>query len=441
MKRVRFFTQFIVCVLVLVFAFSGLATAEAAQTDWDTTDLKIVSLANASVGDVVLFGHYEQDCDLANGKEPVEWIVLYNNRGRALLLSRYGLDAQPFHTENAEVTWRTCSLRRWLNREFLSACFNREEQSRILRRTVTATGNWKYPHVAPGNNTKDRVFLLSMKEARDLSWFENPEYVNHKLREELRNPRRLCEATEYAKEQGAYVGKEGTSYWWLRTPGPNLMHAAYINTDGSIFGGGMVFHTDGVVRPAIWVSTQSGGSVQTDDDSTQSFGTSSDWPTTKQGHFSATAGQWDYDDGLEDLEDLFEEFMESFYEEGDDPLESFEEFLEMNDIDLDQYEDYEEYLEEYIQGIEEERDEYDILIDDDYDDLIDDYPNDYPDEEFYEDYWEFYGEDYYDEYIYDEDFDDEDYYDDGYYDDGWDYYGGWDYYDSGDYYGGWDYYD
>ena len=46
---------------------------------------------NISVGDVLAFGHYEQDNNPDNGPEPIEWIVLDVQDGKALLLSRYGL--------------------------------------------------------------------------------------------------------------------------------------------------------------------------------------------------------------------------------------------------------------------------------------------------------------------------------------------------------------
>ena len=78
--------------------------------------------------DVIVFGRYEQDNDLGNGPEPIEWIVLDTQDGKALLLSKYGLDAVPYNDDNNSAgTWETCTLRTWLNDTFLNAAFTQEE--------------------------------------------------------------------------------------------------------------------------------------------------------------------------------------------------------------------------------------------------------------------------------------------------------------------------
>ena len=47
------------------------------------------------VGDIITFGEYEQDGNIINGKEPIEWIVADSNDGNYLLVSRYILDCKP----------------------------------------------------------------------------------------------------------------------------------------------------------------------------------------------------------------------------------------------------------------------------------------------------------------------------------------------------------
>ena len=83
-------------------------------------------------GSIVTLGRYEQDHNAGNGPEPIEWIILDMQEGRALLLSRYALDTMPYNTESADVTWETCSLRAWLNDEFLNNTFTDEERAAIL---------------------------------------------------------------------------------------------------------------------------------------------------------------------------------------------------------------------------------------------------------------------------------------------------------------------
>ena len=70
-------------------------------------------------GGVVMFGSYEQDNVLANGKEPLEWIVLKTEGGRAMLITRYLIDARAYHEAFVNMTWSECTLRKWLNDTFL----------------------------------------------------------------------------------------------------------------------------------------------------------------------------------------------------------------------------------------------------------------------------------------------------------------------------------
>ena len=50
-----------------------------------------------AVGSSVYFGSYEQDNDTEDGAEPIEWLVLAVDNDKALLLSRYALDCQPYN--------------------------------------------------------------------------------------------------------------------------------------------------------------------------------------------------------------------------------------------------------------------------------------------------------------------------------------------------------
>ena len=135
------------------------------------------------VGGYVTFGSYEQDNNEENGREPVEWIVLdydaVNNR--ALLLSRFGLDVQPFNTEDTNTTWEKCTLRTWLNGTFLNKTFTAQERERILLTKVDNSISQGYNSWFPcGINTQDRIFLLSYAEANEylgVTWEDSAYYV------------------------------------------------------------------------------------------------------------------------------------------------------------------------------------------------------------------------------------------------------------------------
>ena len=122
--------------------------------------------ADIKVGEYITFGRYPQT-SAGTDETPIEWLVLDVQDGKALLLSRYGLDAKPYNTSLVDVTWETCSLRAWLNSDFLNAAFNAEEQNAIQ---VTEVDNSKAQgcdewSTDGGNNTQDKLFLLSYGES------------------------------------------------------------------------------------------------------------------------------------------------------------------------------------------------------------------------------------------------------------------------------------
>jgi len=153
---------------------------------------KIQELKNfKKVGNIVTFGAYEQDNNRANGKEPIEWIVLDQKEGKALLLSRYVLDCKKYNETWKAVTWETCTLRSWLNDDFLNNAFSVTEQQRILTTTVDNSreqGNEAW-YTDGGNNTEDKIFLLSYSEVNQYLYAEES---------------RWCFGTKYSYAQGAY---------------------------------------------------------------------------------------------------------------------------------------------------------------------------------------------------------------------------------------------
>ena len=198
--------------------------------------------SNVAVGDIVKFGSYEQDNNTSNGQEEIEWIVLDKKDGKALLMSKYTLDRQLYNTSDTSVTWETCTLRSWLNTNFYATAFNADQQSVIASTTLTNPDNPSYG-TEGGNNTTDKVFLLSIDEAKQ--YFDS-------------NSARICMPTAYAKAQGAYVDSSGSSYWWLRSPGPHNAYAAYVGIDGSIRNYGSVVEDGNIaVCPALWINLES----------------------------------------------------------------------------------------------------------------------------------------------------------------------------------------
>ncbi|WP_410901694.1 DUF6273 domain-containing protein [Ruthenibacterium lactatiformans] len=62
------------------------------------------------------------------------------------------------------MTWEICTLRKWLNKEFINAAFTEKEKQLIPAVMVSADRNLDYD-TNLGNSTKGKVFLLSIDEA------------------------------------------------------------------------------------------------------------------------------------------------------------------------------------------------------------------------------------------------------------------------------------
>lgn len=197
-------------------------------------------LSSVEVGDIVMFGSYEQDNSQTDGNEPIEWLVLEKEDGKALIISRYALDVMRYHELPEDVTWETCNLRNWLNNVFYQEAFSAGEQCLIKESVVTSEDNNVF-FTNSGNDTQDKIFLLSTSEAEDLF---------------LSDKERKCEATEYAEAQGAYINdKTGKVLWWLRSPGRDNSDAMRVSHDGSISYGGYSVDSEYIcVRPVCWVT-------------------------------------------------------------------------------------------------------------------------------------------------------------------------------------------
>ena len=214
---------------------------------FDSSSKPTVSSASAptgsdgvKVGDIITFGHYEQDTNTANGAEAIEWQVLARENGRILVISKYALECRRFHDGAGPFTWETCSLRSWLNGAFFDTAFDGDEQARIPAVTVSADRNPAHGTDA-GSATTDKVFLLSCDEV---------------IRYLPANGSRLCRPTSFAVLHGAYVNNVTGGCWWLlRTPGADRNGAAGVKTTGELCADGSYSNpNDDAVRPAIWIT-------------------------------------------------------------------------------------------------------------------------------------------------------------------------------------------
>ena len=202
-------------------------------------------LKNAKVGEFIIFGTYEQNNRTTDGKEDISWRVLEVKGGKALLISQKALDFKEFNTNNYSLTWETCSLRDWLNKDFINTAFTTEEKTMIPTVTLPALNNAYDDYT--GNATKDKVFLLSADEA--MKYFAYADEDDDVIFNS--DDARKCEPTAYAEANGA----ERTDIyckWLLRSPSYLKSTVDSVGIDGKIDWLGLNTG-DGAIRPALWI--------------------------------------------------------------------------------------------------------------------------------------------------------------------------------------------
>ena len=172
---------------------------------------------NPKVGDEFHFG-------TRNGKV-IWWKVLIVSAGKALVISRDDICIKKYHKDLGKITWADCTLRKWLNNEFISEYFTPSEQTQILPCKLKKDKNPNFK-TRCGVPTTDRVFLLSINEVNQL----------------------------FANNQARAIG----SCWWLRSPGDRPLNAAFVTIHGEVdtYGNRADFERYGV-RPALWLNLNS----------------------------------------------------------------------------------------------------------------------------------------------------------------------------------------
>lgn len=252
---------------LLLIACLVMAMLPAAALAADTGKaIQLVSGGSAaniggSQKDNVFFGNYFQ----SNGttKDPVKWRVLSNAGGQLFLLSDQNLEVFQYHTELENVTWETSTMRSWLNGydasantggsngidytgdNFLNTAFSAKEQTAIAKTKVVNDDNDETGADIPidaGDDTTDRIFLLSLTETYNKKYFPNYCFSTN---------------TAYVAAGGKLskgMNDAGTDdWWWLRSPGSDQSRAAFIEwEDGSsVTDGNPVNNKEIAVRPAF----------------------------------------------------------------------------------------------------------------------------------------------------------------------------------------------
>ena len=202
--------------------------------------------------------------------DPIEWTILAEQDGKALILCNMIIDAQEFDSSNGTFNsnYAESTIKAWLNDVFYNTAFN-DLQKAIIINSFVDNGK-EVADYTNGNpflcdDTYDNIFLLSRGEVKNSSYgFDDA-------------ATRAKKTTSYAKALGAYADNDGYGHWLLRTPfcesnsdtDDTIIHR--IKPNGVIDKINTYVTTGGIV-PAMWIS------LDADDDQTPEGGENPEIP-------------------------------------------------------------------------------------------------------------------------------------------------------------------
>ena len=186
--------------------------------------------------------------------DPIEWDILSEKDGKALIIANLLLDSQEYYNNytNEETqhngqmgysnNYELSNIRKWLNDNFYNSAFNSLEKSLIEKTTVdnSSSSTTSNENTYACNNTEDYMFLLSYEEATT--------YYHA-------NKQRQTQGTDYAKCQGLLTNSPSlANMWWLRSPynnsGWGVLRVDYF---GTVEGHSAVNQTKTGIRPACYI--------------------------------------------------------------------------------------------------------------------------------------------------------------------------------------------
>ena len=136
----------------------------------------------------ITFGRFEQDGNMKNGPEPIEWYIIDEEGDGIVLLSRYALSAMRYDEYSEEPAWDRSEIGQWLNTEFYETAFTSEEKEMLHgqngsewkvsllseERFSAANGDKSVYYVIPSEYAK-QIFNASEEKARYAgAWLSTP---------------------------------------------------------------------------------------------------------------------------------------------------------------------------------------------------------------------------------------------------------------------------
>lgn len=176
--------------------------------------------------------------------EPLKWRILDKDAG--LVMSETLIDSQPYNNTIYYITdaiywndadckiyannYAASSIRAWLNDDFYNTAFSEDEKTAISKKKINndgyktllgETGYEKFDSI----ETEDNIFLLSYDEMINTKYGFNSDAEN-------KDSARQAVLTDYAKCQGAWVYKNDTADWILRSASDSSAYVRCVYNSG-----------------------------------------------------------------------------------------------------------------------------------------------------------------------------------------------------------------
>lgn len=220
--------------------------------------------------DCVYFGRYPQSDVTGQTKDPIKWRVLSVDGNDAFLVADTNLDAQRYNDTYVKVTWETCTMRSWLNGygsdsnvcskdyssdNFIDRAFTASEQNAIKTTTVVNADHPEY-NTEGGNDTTDKVFLLSYDEVTNQDYGFSSDYSTYDEARDRKNTAYVAKGGTIGL--GSMNSEESKDCWWLRSLGCHLSLAMYVSSSGTVNrNGDFLFLSAKAVCPALHLNLSS----------------------------------------------------------------------------------------------------------------------------------------------------------------------------------------
>ena len=233
-----------------VMPLASVAEEEIIPVSLENED-EAIYVYSVAVDDIIELGGYE-------------WRIIALKGVQALIVSEKVLFKMPYQTapEGYEfvtlpITWEECELRQYLNGEFYDTNFSAEEKE-LISETKLLNNDNPWNATAGGNDTLDKVFLLSLDEILEYygdsgeieNWHGYETFMNDQF-----NEKRITTTLD-----------DQVSWWWTRSPGAywyqcdtfHIVAASIMANGGLGIQGEYVTNQYGGVRPAMWLTLRLG---------------------------------------------------------------------------------------------------------------------------------------------------------------------------------------